>query len=263
METKLVWQKIRDEASLVVKEEPALASFYYAAILKHDSLLDAISFLLANKLDSDTLPAMTIREIVTAIMIKNPSIESAIIRDIVAHKERDPACHLFLTPLLYFKGFHALQAHRIAHELWLAGREFLALYLQNQISESFSVDIHPGAVVGSGIMLDHATGIVIGETCVIGDDISILHSVTLGGTGCSQGDRHPKIGDGVLISVGAKILGNIVIGAGAKIGAGSVVLADVPPHTTVAGVPAQIIGQTNEQQPALSMQHLWKKMDCD
>lgn len=263
MNSKSVWQTIHDEASLVIKEEPALGSYYYAAILKHTSFADAVSFLLADKLGSDTLPAITIREIVSTIMAGNSELEVAMIRDIAAHKERDPACHLFLTPLLYFKGFHALQAHRIAHELWRDGREFLALYLQNQISETFSVDIHPGAVVGSGIMIDHATGIVVGETCVIGNDISILHSVTLGGTGCSQGDRHPTIGDGVLISVGAKILGNIMIGNGAKIGAGSVVLNDVPSHTSVAGVPAQVIGQTSEDRPSLSMQHLWQKMDCD
>lgn len=263
MKTNSVWQKIHDEASLVIKEEPALGSYYYSAILKHDSFSDAISFLLASKLDSDTLPAIEIREIVSSKLLGNPKIEVAMIRDIAAHKERDPACKLFLTPLLYFKGFHALQAYRIAHELWLEGREFLALYLQNQISETFSVDIHPGAVIGGGVMIDHATGIVIGETCVVGNDISILHSVTLGGTGCSEGDRHPTIGDGVLISVGAKILGNIVVGNGAKVGAGSVVLTDVPAHTSVAGVPAQVIGQTSEDRPSLSMQHLWQKLDCD
>lgn len=258
-----VWQAIREEVAVMVDEEPALASYYYAAVLKHKTLVKAISFELANKLNTSTVPAMLLRELIEKTMDNNPSICDSIARDIRAHRERDPACTKFSTPLLYFKGFHALQAHRISHELWLQGRQFLAYYLQNKISQQFGVDIHPGATVGSGIMLDHATGIVIGETAVLGDDISILHSVTLGGIGCEAGDRHPKVKDGVLISVGAKILGNITLGEGARIGAGSVVLSDVPAYTTVAGVPGQIVGKAGEGQPSLSMDHFWKKMNCD
>jgi serine O-acetyltransferase len=159
------------------------------------------------------------------------------------------------TPFLYFKGFHALQTHRIGHWLWNHGRESLALFFQNQMSVEFGVDIHPAARLGHGIMLDHATGVVIGETAVVGNNVSILQSVTLGGTGKDEGDRHPKIGDGVLISAGAKILGNIRVGDGAKVGAGSVVLENVPAHTTVAGVPARIVGRPSSDQPALEMDH--------
>lgn len=258
-----VWQEIRREAAAMVEEEPALASYYYAAVLKHSSLVQAMSFEMANKLNSSTVPAMLLRELIENTIRAKPSIEDCIVADIRAYRERDPACDKYSTPLLFYKGFHALQAHRISHELWLQGRDYLAYYLQNRISQQFAVDIHPGATVGSGIMLDHATGIVIGETAVLGNDISILHSVTLGGIGCEAGDRHPKIGDGVLISVGAKILGNITVGEGARIGAGSVVLSDVPPHTTVAGVPGQVVGKASEDHPALSMDHFWERMNCD
>ncbi|MGQ9425789.1 serine O-acetyltransferase [Gilvimarinus sp. F26214L] len=258
-----VWREIRTEAAAMVDEEPTLASYYYAAVLKHQTLVQAISFELANKLNSSTVPAMLLRELIQSTMEAKPAIYEAMVRDICAHRERDPACDKYSTPLLHFKGFHALQAHRISHELWLQGRQFLAFYLQNRISQQFSVDIHPGARVGSGIMLDHATGLVVGETAVLGNDISILHSVTLGGIGCEAGDRHPKVQDGVLISVGAKILGNITIGEGARIGAGSVVLSDVPPYTTVAGVPGQIVGRGSQNHSALSMDHFWEKMNCD
>jgi len=170
-------------------------------------------------------------------------------------EERDSACTTLAVPFLYFKGFHALQTHRIAHWLWQQGRHSLALFFQNRMSVVFGVDIHPAAQLGYGLMLDHATGLVIGETTVIGNNVSILQSVTLGGTGKEGGDRHPKVGDGVLISAGAKILGNICIGEGAKVGAGSVVLHAVPPHTTVAGVPAKVVGTPNTDQPALDMNH--------
>ncbi|MCW8194958.1 serine O-acetyltransferase [Proteobacteria bacterium 005FR1] len=258
-----VWLEIRREAAAMVDEEPALASYYYAAVLKHASLVQAISFELANKLNTSTVPAMLLRELIEKTIEAKPAIYEAMVRDICAHRDRDPACDKYSTPLLYFKGFHALQSHRISHELWLQGRQYLAFYLQNRISQQFGVDIHPGAQVGSGIMLDHATGIVIGETAVLGDDISILHSVTLGGIGCDAGDRHPKVENGVLISVGAKILGNITIGEGARIGAGAVVLSDVPPYATVAGVPAQIVGKGSKNHPALSMDHFWQKMNCE
>lgn len=258
-----VWQSIRDEAAAVIDREPALASYYYAAILKHSSLTAAISFELANKLNSAAVPAVLLRELIETTIAGRPAIYQAMVKDICAHVERDPACDKYSMPLLYFKGFHALQAHRISHELWNQGRHFLAYYLQNQVSQQFGVDIHPGAKIGSGIMIDHATGVVIGETAVLGNDISMLHSVTLGGIGCERGDRHPKIGDGVLLSVGAKVLGNVTVGAGSRIGAGSVVLTDIPPNTTVAGVPAQVVGSNSSVKPALSMQHLWEKMNGD
>lgn len=248
-----LWQAIRSEAEAASIEEPALASFYHATILNHESFASAVSFHLANKLDSQAVPAMMIREVFEAAMARDPGIESAMRADIRAHCERDPACEKFSTPFLFFKGFHALQSYRFAHYLWQRGRRSLALYLQNQISQAFEVDIHPGARIGEGIMIDHATGVVVGETAVIGDEVSMLHSVTLGGAGRMTGDRHPKIGRGVLISTGAKILGNIEVGECAKIGAGSVVLNSVPAHTTVAGVPARVVGRPKGEIPARDM----------
>lgn len=250
-----VWQQIRTEASAASTQEPVLASFYHATILNHCSFAAAISFHLANKLDSQALPAMMIREVFEEAMASDTSIEQAMRADIRAHRERDPACSDFFMPFLFFKGYHALESFRIAHWLWQQKRNSLALFFQNQISQVFDVDIHPGATIGKGIMIDHATGVVIGETTVIEDDVSMLHSVTLGGSGCAKQDRHPKIRRGVLIGVGAKILGNIEIGEGAKIGAGSVVVDAVAPHTTVAGVPAKPIGRPKGDAPALDMNH--------
>lgn len=248
-----LWQAIRDEAVLLTQNEPLLASFFYSTILNHDTLEAAISFHLANKLDSATMPAMVIREIIQNALQVDTKIGHAIRCDIKAIKERDPVCRNLSTPFLYFKGFHALQAYRVAHWLWQNGRESLALFFQNQISVVFAVDIHPAAKIGCGVMLDHATGIVIGETAVVEDNVSILQNVTLGGTGKEVGDRHPKIRKGVLIAAGAKILGNVVVGEGVKVGAGSVVLKEVPPHVTVVGVPAKIVGNPGVEQPALSM----------
>src|SRR5690554_788385 len=230
-----LWQSIRAEAATASALEPALSSFYHAAILNHQTFKAAISFHLANKLDSPVLSAMLIREVFQEALNADATIEPAMLADICAHRERDPACSDLSMPLLFFKGYHAVQSYRIVHWLWRQGRECLALYLQNQISQSFGVDIHPAAVIGKGIMVDHATGVVMGETVVIEDNVSLLHGVILGGSGCTKGDRHPKIRRGVLIGVGAKILGNIEIGEGAKIGAGSVVLEAVPAHTTVTG----------------------------
>jgi serine O-acetyltransferase len=250
-----IWREIRAEAEVAGREEPILASYYHAAILHHATFEAAISFQLANKLASPSVSAMVIREVFEDAMSSDSRIVEAMYRDIQAYKDRDPACDKYTMPFLYFKGFHALQSYRIAHWLWERQRHGLALYLQNQISQAFGVDIHPGARIGSGIMIDHATGVVVGETAVIDDDVSMLHAVTLGGTGCQGGDRHPKIHRGVLISAGAKILGNIDIGEGAKIAAGSVVLDPVPPHTTVAGVPAKIVGKPQVAAPALNMDH--------
>ena len=192
-------------------------------------------------------------------LAEDSTIGEATRADLQAVRDRDCACCGYATPFLYYKGFHALQAHRVAHWLWQQGRKPLALFFQNRISVEFGVDIHPAARIGRGIMLDHATGVVIGETATVGDDVSIMQGVTLGGTGKESGDRHPKVGSGVLISAGATILGNIHIGDGAMIAAGSVVLHEVPPHTAVAGVPAKVVGPPHEERPALGMDH---RVEC-
>lgn len=256
MTSSNLWSSLKDEAKYLAQGEPILASLFNTTILRHDSLSCALSFLLASKLDSISVPALVLREVIQESM-SDPSsgIVTDIENDILAIRERDAACESLTTPLLFFKGFHALQTYRVAHWLWNNGRESLALYLQGQMSIAFSVDIHPAAKIGSGIMLDHATGLVVGETCIIEDNVSILQSVTLGGTGKEHGDRHPKIRSGVLIGAGAKILGNIEVGEGAKIGAGSVVLESVRAHTTVAGVPAKEVGRNTEAEPALGMDH--------
>lgn len=250
-----IWERIRAEATLHAAQEPILASFLHATILNHRSLERALSFHLASQLDSPTASSLLLREVIRDALDSDAGIRAAIRADLHAVEERDSACNELYIPFLYFKGFHALQTHRVAHWLWNNGRQPLALFFQNRISTKFGVDIHPAAKMGSGILLDHATGLVIGETAVVGDNVSILQSVTLGGTGKDEGDRHPKIGNGVLISAGAKILGNIKVGDGAKVGAGSVVLNDVPAHTTVAGVPAKIVGRPSSDQPALEMDH--------
>lgn len=251
-----LWEAILDEAHRELEREPVLASFLHATILNQTSLEAALGFHLANKLDCPALPAILVREVMMEAMAADTAIGQAIRADLQAVRERDSACSSqLLTPLLYFKGFHALQAFRVTHWLWQQGRRSLALFLQNRISSVFSVDIHPAAQLGKGIMFDHATGIVIGETAVVEDNVSIMQSVTLGGTGKAAGDRHPKIRQGVLISAGAKILGNIEVGYCARVGAGSVVLKDVPPRTTVAGVPARVINQHSCPQPASAMDH--------
>ncbi|HEY8938857.1 MAG TPA: serine O-acetyltransferase [Cellvibrio sp.] len=251
-----LWESIRLQTRKQAESEPVLASFLYATVLNHDSLKGALSFHLANKLDSPALPAMLIREVIEEALAKDGEIIESVRADLMAVSERDSACCSLVTPLLYFKGFHALQAYRIAHWLWQQGRTSLALFLQNRISAVFGVDIHPAAQIGKAIMFDHATGIVIGETAIVEDNVSIMQSVTLGGTGKEAGDRHPKVRKGVLIGAGAKILGNITIGECAKIGAGSVVLKDVPSRATAAGVPAQVICETQCAQPAREMDHL-------
>ncbi len=250
-----LWESIRSQTRKQAEHEPVLASFLYSTILNHDTLEAALSFHLANKLDSPALPAMLVREVIEQALAADANISRAVRADLLAVSERDSACCSLVTPFLFFKGFHALQAYRVAHWLWLQGRNSLALFLQNRISCVFAVDIHPAAKIGQGIMFDHATGIVIGETAVVEDNVSIMQSVTLGGTGKAHGDRHPKVRSGVLISAGAKVLGNIEIGECAKIGAGSVVLRNVAPRTTVAGVPAKEIGAAGCTQPARDMNH--------
>lgn len=253
--TVCVWQSIRETAQHHVEDEPMLASFLHATILNHDRFEDALSYHLAAKLDSESLRAMQLREIIANALSKDPSISEAVKADIFAVRERDPAVSCCLVPLLYLKGVHALAAHRIAHWLWNDNRRLLAIHLQNLISAGFQVDIHPAAKVGKGVLMDHATSVVIGETAVVGDNVSMLHEVTLGGTGKESGDRHPKVSRGVLIGAGAKILGNVTIGEGAKIGAGSVVLTNVPPHCTYAGIPAVLVGRPESAEPSLDMNH--------
>eukprot|EP00741_Cyanophora_paradoxa_P022678 tig00021493_g21901.t1 len=248
-----LWEEIRAEAKADTQQEPALASFLYSVILAHSSLDDSLAFHLANKLASPTLLATQLMELFKQVIRSDPGIQDAYRADLRAVKARDPACRGYSQALLYFKGFQAVQAHRVAHALWQRERIPLALALQSRISDCFHVDIHPAARVGKGILLDHATGVVIGETAVIGDDVSILHGVTLGGTGKETGDRHPKIGNGVLLAANVTVLGNITIGDGSKIGAGSLVLKSIPPHVTAVGVPARVLGRNKDMEPAKGM----------
>jgi len=250
-----VWASLRSEAEKAAREEPALASLLNAVILSHDRLGDALSYQLARKLGDQELRAMSAREISEEAYEADPSLVAAAEADLRAVFERDPATKGYVQPFLFFKGFLALQTHRVSHWLWTHSRETLALYLQSRSSEVFAVDIHPNARIGSGVFLDHGTGIVIGETAVVDDDVSMLHGVTLGGTGAQRGDRHPKIRKGVLLGAGAKVLGNIEIGEYAKIASGSVVLKPVPAHCTAAGVPARLVNCPSCSEPARTMDH--------
>lgn len=250
-----LWHEIRREAEEAAAAEPVLASYFHAAILSHGCLEQALSYNLAQLLDNPIVSGLLIRQVIDEALQHDERIGQRMRADLLAHYERDPACSHYSMPLLYFKGFQALQAHRIGHWLWTHRRRPLALYLQSLVAETFSVDIHPAANIGGGIMIDHATGLVVGETAIIGDNVSMLHGVTLGGSGRSAGQRHPRVGHGVLIAVGAKLLGDICIGAGAKIGAGSLVLETVPAHSTVAGVPARIVGRPRQPEPSRDMEH--------
>ncbi|HEX7760896.1 MAG TPA: serine O-acetyltransferase [Caulobacteraceae bacterium] len=250
-----VWASLRNEAYHVAKTEPSLASLLNAVVIRHTNMADALSYQLARKLGDQELRAMSLREVAEEAYQADPSIVEAAEADLKAVFERDPACKGYVQPFLFFKGFLSLQAHRVGHWLWNEGRESMAFYLQSRVSELFQVDIHPAAVIGKGAFFDHGTGIVIGETAVIGDDVSMLHGVTLGGTGADRGDRHPKIGKGVLLGAGAKVLGNIVVGDYAKVASGSVVLKPVPPHCTAAGVPARLVNCPSCEEPSKSMDH--------
>jgi len=250
-----VWQRVCEEASEAVRAEPLLGGLIHSGLLHHKTMEGALAFRFSLKLASGEMSEQILREIADEAYISDPSLGQAARADLMAVFERDPACHRYIQPLLFFKGYQAIQAYRIGHWLWLAGRRDLAYFVQMRVSEVFGVDIHPAAKVGRGIMIDHAHSIVIGETAVVGDNVSMLHSVTLGGTGKADGDRHPKIGDGVLIGAGAKVLGNITVGHCTKIAAGSVVLADVPPCKTVAGIPARVVGEAGCDQPASNMDH--------
>lgn len=259
-----IWRSIRDEAMAAVNRDPLLAAFLYSAILNQASLEDAVIHRLAERLAHQDVGADLIRQTFDAMREDDPAWSTVVRVDIQAYFDRDPACERFLEPVLYFKGFHAIQTHRLAHWLWRRGRRDFALYLQSRSSSVFQTDINPAARIGKGVFLDHATGLVVGQTAVIEDDVSILHNVTLGGTGKASGDRHPKIRHGVLIGAGAKILGNIEIGHCSKVAAGSVVLATVPHNKTVAGVPARIVGETScDDQPSREMDQLLPSQAMD
>ena len=250
-----VWSRIRAEGEAAVQDEPLLGGLIHSSLLHHPTLERALAYRFSLKLASGEMSEQILREIADEAYAADPALGQAARADLVAVFDRDPACHRFIQPILFFKGYQAVQAYRIANWLWRQGRRDMAFFVQMRVSEMFGVDIHPAARIGQGIMIDHAQSIVIGETAVVGDNVSMLHSVTLGGTGKEHGDRHPKIGDGVLIGAGAKVLGNIHVGANSRIAAGSVVLADVPCCKTVAGVPARIVGDAGCDQPSVSMDH--------
>ncbi|MDA8747781.1 serine O-acetyltransferase [Litoreibacter sp.] len=251
-----VWQRISDEARSAITDEPLLGGMIHGTVLHHKSLEHALAFRMSQKLASAEMSEQILREIADEAYASDKALGDAARADIVAVYERDPACHRFLQPLLYFKGFQAIQAYRVGHWLWKQGRKDLSYFFQMRVSEVFGIDVHPAAKIGRGIMIDHAHSIVIGETAVVGDNVSMLHSVTLGGTGKEDDDRHPKIEDGVLIGAGAKVLGNIVVGHCSRIAAGSVVLEKVPPMKTVAGVPAKIVGEAGCSQPSNTMDQI-------
>jgi len=251
-----VWSRIRTEAEEIAAREPALASFIFSTVLYHQSLERAVAHRISQRLDHVDVPAELIRQAFDEAVANDPGLGVAIRADIMAVCDRDPATDRAIQPLLYYKGFHAIETHRLAHWLWNNGRRDFALYLQSRSSSVNQVDINPAAPFGRGIFFDHATGIVVGETAVIEDDVSILQGVTLGGTGKEHGDRHPKIRRGVLLGAGAKVLGNIEVGHCARVAAGSVVLKPVPPKTTVAGVPARVVGEAGCAEPSRSMNQI-------
>jgi serine O-acetyltransferase len=255
-----IWDRIRIEAEDIVRREPELASFIYSTVLHHDRLEAAVVHRVAERLDHSALSGDLIRQTFDEALRDDPDIGNVFRADLVAVYDRDPAIARFIDPLLYFKGFHAIQTHRLAHWLYLKGRKDFAYYLQSRSSVVFQTDINPAAKIGRGIFLDHATGLVVGQTAVIDDDVSILHDVTLGGTGKENEDRHPKIRSGVMIGAGAKILGNIEVGRCARIAAGSVVVKPVPNNVTVAGVPAKIVGEAGCSEPSRTMDQMLNAM---
>lgn len=257
-----VWSRVRDEAFDMVQSEPLLGGLVHSSLLHHPTLERALAYRLSLKLASGEMSEQILREIADEAYANDADLGQAARADIMAVFDRDPACHRYIQPILFFKGYQAVQAYRVGHWLWQQGRTDMAYFVQMRVSEVFGVDIHPAARIGRGIMIDHAHSIVIGETAVVGDNVSMLHSVTLGGTGKEDGDRHPKIGNGVLIGAGAKVLGNIQIGYCTRIAAGSVVLQDVPPCKTVAGVPARIVGEAGCETPAVTMDQRLKDCDC-
>ena len=260
---KPIWLCLRQEASDALTAEPGLASMLHSTILSHDDLASALSYHIARKMGDDSIRGMTLREIVQKAYEQDRDLIEAAEADLQAVYERDPAAKGYLQAFMFFKGFLSLQIHRVAHRLWRDGRITMAHFLQSRVSELFQIDINPAARIGKGVFLDHGTGIVIGETAVVGDDCSILQGVTLGGTGAERGDRHPKIGKGVLLGAGANVLGNITVGDYAKIASGSVVLKPVPAHCTAAGVPARLVNCKTCEDPARTMDHTMPDIDLD
>lgn len=251
-----VWLSLRKEAAVLAKREPVLAGFVLTTVLNHARFEDSLAFLLAKKIGGAFLPSLQMHDLVKEAIAGDPSIASAARADLVAMRERNPACRSHLEAFLFYKGFLALEIYRAAHWFWNQKRYALALLLQSRISRLFQVDLHPAARIGRGVMIDHASGVVIGATAVVGDDVSILHATTLGGTGKDAGDRHPNVGDGVLLSVGATVLGNVTVGECSRIGAGSVVLCAVPPDTSAVGMPARLLTRTERSIPAKTMDHI-------
>ncbi len=256
-----VWAAVREQAIAAIEHDRVMADGIRDTVLQHDNFADALAHRLARKLSDYAISIGTLEGMLCEALSADPSIEAAALADLTAVRDRDPACPDLLTPFLFFKGYHALQAYRFGNWLWKRGRQHLACHLQSRSSETFAVDIHPAARLGQGLLLDHGTGVVVGETAVIDDDVSMLQGVTLGGTGKQSGDRHPKIRRGVLIGAGAKVLGGITVGEGAKVGAGSIVLENVPPYTTVVGNPARIVGVRHTQMPALTMDQTLPPLD--
>jgi serine O-acetyltransferase len=261
----VVWDTLRYEAFQEAEREPLLVSFLHSTILNHKSLESSLAFHLANRLSSPAMMSTQVQALIQEALDNSPEFRKSLRADIMAVRDRDPACTCLPDVFLYFKGFHALQTHRVAHYMYKGGRQVLAHYLQSQVSQNFQIDIHPNATLGSGIMLDHGTGIVIGETATVGHNCSILHHVTLGGSGKKGVDRHPKVGNGVLLGAGCSVLGNIVIGDGCQVGAGTLIIGDLPPHSVAVGVPAKIIGSFVDvtQQPSLSMNQMTSTLDFD
>ena len=255
MDVNEIWNEIRDETKKRAEAEPVLASFFHKTVLEHDSFASTLAHQLANDLSNNSVQPMMLRRVIKEVINSTEKMVSNILYDLIATKERDPACKYFSTPLLFYKGFRALQSHKVAYWLWHHDRHTLALFIQSRASEVYGVDIHPAAKIGKGVMIDHGTGVVIGETSVVEDNVSIFQGVTLGGTGKDIGDRHPKIREGVLLSAGATILGNVEGGKNSKVAAGSVVLSDVKEGTTVAGVPSQEVGKSGKTSPAYEVDH--------
>lgn len=255
-----IWKDLVEDVKKMSSNEPLLVEYLNTKVLSHNSLQESLSFILAAKLATEFLKFEPMQKMICEALQTDDIIDS-VAHDLEAVRDRDPAAESLAEPFLYFKGFQAIQSYRVAHWLWIHKRKDMALYLQSRMSEVYSMDVHPAAKIGKGILVDHGTGVVIGETSVVGDNVSLLHEVTLGGTGKESGDRHPKVGSGVLIGAGSKILGNVKIGEGVKIGASSVVLTDIPPHTTAVGVPAKVVGHPCCESPSLKMNQTIDK-DC-
>ena len=251
-----VWERLRNEAEDAVIADPAIGGFIHTSILQHESFENALAHRVASKLASAEISEQALRDICSKAVSTDPQVANAARADVMAVVDRDPACIRYMQPLLYFKGFLAVQAYRVSNWLWINSQKDMAYFFQMRTSEVFGIDIHPAAKIGKGLMIDHAHSIVIGETSVVGDNVSMLHSVTLGGTGKEDEDRHPKIGDGVMIGAGAKVLGNIKVGSCCRIAAGSVVLQEIPPKKTVAGVPAKIVGEAGCSTPSINMDQI-------